>query len=258
MSKSSTVMLNIRKPSISEINVMNKDTLKTTLKEIINSLDMAEAADEDVKDLLKQVLDEIKAIRAERNIIQDKIASVEDKLAAQEKQLDEMKEANKNLLQTISFHQKMFEKIDSKERSCNVIIMGVKEEDSLDGATTDKEKCLKIFEKMQVQVEFKVKRICNPGRFPRPLLVITNGQDKRELLLQHSKRLKDEEDYKHIYVKKDVHPAVRREWKRLKEAESQEKDKPENAGCDIKLDFRKRELLKDGEVIDKWQPSYFQ
>ena len=107
-------MLNIRKPSISEINVMNKDTLKTTLKEIINSLDMAEAVDEDVKDLLNQVLDEIKAIRAERNIIQDKIASVEDKLAAQEKQLDEMKEANKNLLQTISFHQKMFERIDSK------------------------------------------------------------------------------------------------------------------------------------------------
>ena len=79
------VMLNIRKPPISETNVMNKDTLKTTLKKIINSLVIAEAADEDVNELLKQVLDEIKAISPERNIIQGKISRVENKLAAQEK-----------------------------------------------------------------------------------------------------------------------------------------------------------------------------
>jgi hypothetical protein len=41
-------------------------------------------------------------------------------------------------------------------------------------------------------------------------------------------------------------------------AETLEKGKAENIGCEIKLDFRRRQLVKDGITIDKWQPSLFQ
>ena len=60
-----------------------------------------------------------------------------------------------------------------------------------------------------------------------------------------------------IYVKKDVHPHVRNEWKRLKDAESLEKNKPENVGRVIRLDPRSRVLYRDDVVIDKWNPAPF-
>lgn len=66
-----------------------------------------------------------------------------------------------------------------------------------------------------------------------------------------------QEPFKKIYIKKDSHPGVRREWKRLKEAEKEEKRKPSNVGCNIRLDFKERVLYKDGVIIDKWQPHPF-
>ena len=58
-------------------------------------------------------------------------------------------------------------------------------------------------------------------------------------------------------MKKDVHPSVRNEWKRLRDAERTEKDRPENVGCVIRLDVRERKLYRDDVVIDKWNPLFF-
>ena len=44
-----------------------------------------------------------------------------------------------------------------------------------------------------------------------------------------------QENYKKIYIKKDSHPEVRKEWKRLRDAEDAEKSKSVNAGCNIRL-----------------------
>ena len=80
----------------------------------------------------------------------------------------------------------------------------------------------------------------------------------RDTVLQNTKALKDAGGtYRHVYVKKDIHPAVRKEWRRLKDAEKSEKEKPCNQGCDIRLDTNKRELLRDGVIIDRWSPSFF-
>ena len=65
------------------------------------------------------------------------------------------------------------------------------------------------------------------------------------------------DDFKKIYVKKDTHPGVRKEWKRLYDAMAQEQRKPENAGANIQLDKKERVLRRDGRVIDKWKPSFF-
>ena len=50
---------------------------------------------------------------------------------------------------------------------------------------------------------------------------------------------------------------MRNEWKRLKEAERIEKERPENVGCAIRLDFKERKLYRDNVVIDKWNPLFF-
>lgn len=66
------------------------------------------------------------------------------------------------------------------------------------------------------------------------------------------------DEYSKIYVKKDVHPSVRKEWSRLRDAEKAEKERPENAvGCEIRLDTQERKLYKDGVVIDGWNQQFF-
>ena len=63
--------------------------------------------------------------------------------------------------------------------------------------------------------------------------------------------------YKKVYVRKDTHPAIRNEWKRLKDEERNAKDKPENAGARIVLDFKSRVLKRNDIIIDRWNPQYF-
>ena len=65
------------------------------------------------------------------------------------------------------------------------------------------------------------------------------------------------ENFKTIYVKKDLHSSVRAEWKRLRDAEEKEKQRPENAGCEIRFDAREKKLYRDNVVIDTWRPKVF-
>ena len=89
------------------------------------------------------------------------------------------------------------------------------------------------------------------------MLLTIPQKDMRSRILANAKNLKTAgEKFSRIYVKKDVHPGVRKEWQRLREAEAKEKERPENAGCDIRLDTRQRKLYRDGEVIDTWNPQF--
>ena len=91
----------------------------------------------------------------------------------------------------------------------------------------------------------------------RPLLLTIKNGDIRQQILANAKNLKSAGDnYAKIYVKKDVHPGVRKEWQRLREAEIKEKERPENMGHNIHFDPRQRKLFRDGEVIDSWNPQF--
>ena len=92
----------------------------------------------------------------------------------------------------------------------------------------------------------------------RPILLKTKSREARDKLLEKAKSLSSKEDpYKSVYIKKDVHPLVRLEWKRLKDREKEENDKPENVGRPAVLDSKTRTLLRDGQIIDRWQPNFF-
>ena len=68
----------------------------------------------------------------------------------------------------------------------------------------------------------------------------------------------DDHIFRKVYLKKDIHPAVSKEWKRIRDAEKREKENPANQGVEIKLNPDTRELMRDGVVIDRFTPSYFQ
>ena len=136
------------------------------------------------------------------------------------------------------------------------------EGEALDGATTDVDKLSQVWNKMDVgDMNCQLRRLGAAGgnrQRNRPLLLTIQDQSTRSRVLPNAKQLKTSgEKYAKIYIKKDVHPCVRKEWRRLREAEEREKSRLENAGCDIKLDTRERKLYRDADVIDRWNPQFF-
>ena len=162
----------------------------------------------------------------------------------------------------IAKQQVYLERQDSKERECNLVILGVPEaSESLDGATSDRDKINKVWEAAGIRSNIKsIRRIGNhDGSRRRPIIAEVESKTDRDTALDKGKVLKthSNEIYHRIYVKKDQHPSVRQEWKRLHTVFTTEKERPGNAGCDIQFNFRERKVYKDGVVIDQWNMQNF-
>ena len=63
--------------------------------------------------------------------------------------------------------------------------------------------------------------------------------------------------FKDINIRKDSHPAVRKEWRRLKEAEEAEKARNENVGKNVRIDYRTRVLYVDDVIVDRFNAKLF-
>ena len=125
-------------------------------------------------------------------------------------------------------HQLFLENIDRRERETNLVVLGVPEDGELvDGADNDDGKLCKIWDKFNEPgsriSHRRLGKTVQPNK-KRPILVRVESKDLRDNVLEKAKVLKEATtEYKTIYIKKDVHPAVRKEWNRLKEAETNEK-----------------------------------
>ena len=179
--------------------------------------------------------------------------------------MDELQAQVNKQADIIAKQQRFLESLDRKERECNLILLGVPEEhESLDGATTDRAKVDKVWEAARATCRVtSVRRLGKPrdagqGQRKRPILVTVASREDRDATLDVAKHLKAAGGlYKNVYIKKDLHPSVREEWRRLREVKKAERDRPENVGCNIRLNVRERQLYKDGVVIDRWSLQGF-
>ena len=125
-----------------------------------------------------------------------------------------------------------------------------------EGADTDSGKIDSVFHKLRPNDAYNYthRRLGNARSDGscRPLLVIMESDAKRKELLDATGSV----SVNPVKIKKDQHPALRKEWRRLFLAEADEKKRPENAGCTIHLDRKQRVLLKDGIIIDRFQPNF--
>ena len=178
------------------------------------------------------------------------------------KQVDELRQQVSKQNQVIAKQQQFLEQLDRKERECNLVILGVPDDhETLEGATTDEEKLKKVWEKAGIICEIKsTKRLGQQGDTPRrrPVLAVVESRVDRDTALEKAKLLKSANvTYNKIYIKKDVHPSVREEWKRLREAFQREKDRPDNTNSVITFNVRERKVYKDNVVIDQWSMLSF-
>ena len=162
----------------------------------------------------------------------------------------------------INHQQKFLETLDTSNRRENIIVTGVAEEGNAMGVG-DTAKLRAVFEAAGVDgcdtTAWEITRLGQPDeRKKRPIRIKVKSQEEREKILDHAKNLKQAgASFSSVYINKDRHPAVRKEMKRLRDRQKEEKNKPENAGVNIKYDWKNRVLLRDEEIIDRYSPHYF-
>lgn len=135
----------------------------------------------------------------------------------------------------IAKQQQYLEHLDRKERKGNIVILGVLDvQESLDGVITDEEKLSKIWMVVGMDGVAGTHRRLGGGSNQasggaplrtRPILLALADKSQRTTILHNASRLKNLGDnFSRIYIKKDVHPSVRKEWRRLRDAEKAEKE----------------------------------
>ena len=178
------------------------------------------------------------------------------------KRFDQLQAQVDKQAEIISKQQRYLETLDRKEREKNLVITGVPDErEAFIGATSDEDKLKKIWSEIEVNDNIQShRRLGTQGEDNkrRAILLTVDSREIRDNILAKASKLKQAaKEYEKIYIMKDIHPSIRKEWKRLYDAEKAEKERPENAGCVIRLDGRERKLYRDGVVIDAWNQQCF-
>ena len=201
-------------------------------------------------------------IMTKLDIIISELKQLREKNDSQDKEIKRVEEIVKEQGKIIAAHQKFMEDLDAEKRSKDMIVLGLKE----GGGENDDEKLLGLFVAIGVKAEeVKVESAERLGQLNegeenenkiRPLKVTFEHKSMRSNVLRNSKNLKDQpegSDLKRVFLKKDQHPEVRNEEKRLYEVFKAEKKKPQNADKEIVFNRKTRVVLVNNEEIDRFR-----
>ena len=225
--------------SLSDLRKLQRTQFtKVTKEELIDAIFASDDGSAVVSARQDEKLDKI---MKELTELRTTIASSDDVYKAQIKELTETVAKQTGI---ILQHQLVLEQLDRQKRETNLVLFGIPDEQlALEGATTEDAKIQKVLGVVEADTDAVVRSHQRLGRSvqgnnrPRPLLIRVDSKAIRDKVLDKEKKLKDlNEPYKKIYIKKDSHPEVRKEWKRLRDAEQDEKSK--NVGSNIRLDFK--------------------
>ena len=196
-------------------------------------------------------------------------AIISDELAASSN--SPQNEDIKKITMAVAEHQKYLESLEAQKRAANMIVTGVPEGDmTVNGniITSDLEKCSALLHLLEEDGSV-IKSLSRLGkepaptstgepRHPRVIKVQLENPECRTRILKMSSKLKEAgPSFSRIYLKKDMHPMVNREFQRLKKVTRDEREKPENQGRQVTYDPEKRQVLLDNVVIDEFHPTFF-
>lgn len=178
------------------------------------------------------------------------------------------------LTDIVTQQQKYLEHLENSKRAKNLIIFGLPEKNMdvelpLNGEVItyhdDASKINSVLRSLG-KPSAEIESIQRLGTIPnedsnernRPVLISLKTTSERNDILKVAKDLKTgPKEFRKIYLKKDVHPAVRREYNRLRQVEKEERGKPENEGKTVEYIKETREIKVDGIAVDSFQPQLF-
>jgi len=216
--------------------------------------------DEQTNDIKK----EINEIRQDINEVKIKHSNLEKRTGSLEGEVTQLQEENRTLKQTLEQQQRYLETVDFDRRQHNLILMGLNENEDLTLGSTDEEKVKHILSDIghpNVAV-LKVQRLgehhSDNQRRPRPLKVALHPTTDRRKILESTHKLKTAGPIlSKVYIKKDIHPGIRREIKRLRDTEKREREKPDNQGRTVSYDWKARCVKVDDIIVDTYRPAFF-
>ena len=246
----------VRRLSPAELKKLTKDQLQFALRTLMKETSEETAAGPTVVQMTR--------IETKLDDLLTKWGKEKEELR---KEIKDLRKEKEKISETLAQHQKMLEMLEADRRASNIIITGVPEEQMGD-AKTDAEKVELILSTIgQPTVQVKsVERLgkerqdqhppaegsARPRR--RPLKVVLKDPGARKDVLDSAPRLKGSgNQFKTIYVKKDVRPLVRKELNRLREVTKKERERPENQGKNVHFDGKERKVYVDGVVVDSFQ-----
>ena len=240
----------VRRLSITDVSRLNKDELQRALKTTI-SKNGSDRQNSGIEDKLNEILSELKDLKVERE--------------SQRKDIEHLKEENGQISDILMQHQRYLESLEAEKRAENLIITGIPESDlrfNNELYTTDVDKCKLIFSKIgKADTQFtSAERLgrqdASKNRFVKLKLA---SPAERKNILENAKKLKEcGETFKRIFIKKDTHPLIRKEFQRIKDVTNFEKQKPENQGKNVRYDHHTRKVMVDDIIVDSFKPSFFQ
>ena len=229
------------------------------------------AAPRTIAELFKMVVTMKTNFEQRMKSLEDMNASLSMALEKKEEEIRELKQAKdsqskvieqqEKIQKVVDNHQNFLEKTDSFRRECNDVVYGLPETEE----TANSEHIKEIFQVLECS-EKEPEKLIRLGKPPqenngqeapegpngqprrirhRPLLVVCKSrQDKSDILTKV-------ERFKKIYVKKDQTPYERKEWSRLKEVLKREKARPQNAGMEVKIDYRSKSVKVGDRIVEK-------
>ena len=247
--------------SLADLRRLDRSQISRITKEdLINAILTPESTDTvSIEGKLAELITEIREQRTEIRELKQSFADTEARLNARINDLESRAKGRDIILRN---QQEFCESVDRELRETKLVILGVPDEnESLDGATTEDAKLAKVWDAVgESPAVVSHKRLGRPdGQRRRPILVKVTTGAERDNILSKSRKLKEDrrEEVKKIFIKRDEHPAIRKEWSRLRAVVRSESNKPENTGCNIRLDVKERKIFKDETVIDSWRMLSF-
>lgn len=160
------------------------------------------------------------------------------------------------LKSTIANQQKSLNTIDSNERVKNLIISGLNEEDIIEGDDvykSDEEKVAALFRVIGTTLpnNCTLTRLGKRNdRYARIIKLNVQNRLNRDNILKKTRDLKNANDiWKSVYLKKDLHPAIIHENRRIHKKLNILKSLDENKEKDVRLERGK--LKVNGTIVDE-------
>lgn len=152
----------------------------------------------------------------------EEIAMMKTLLASQDAEtrskVDELQRQVGKQGELISRQQRYLGYTDRKERPCSIVVMGVPEDESLDGATMNPDKISKVWRAAGIENDFLCGRQLEKnnkdeaeqrGTRRWPILLRVQARDVWDKILEKAKTPKEMGImYSTIYVKKNSHPSL--------------------------------------------------
>lgn len=203
--------------------------------------------------------------------IKDAVDGLRSDMTVQKAATSKIREDVDCIIDVVAGQQRQLERLDAKDRACKLIMIGLPEDQTcltaknpatnVDvTAKNDDEKITLVLDHVALgeKFNFNQQRLGEPRQdgSNRPVLITLPNEDLRKSILQQSPSLATVPGLASIKLKKDQHPALRKEWKRMFDAESTEKQKPENAQKNVVFDRKKRIITVDGVIVDRFMAHF--